>query len=50
MYTIIETRNSQSINHAETAPVLFNSKAAARRYAKQLNKYFGTTVYRVGKA
>lgn len=50
MYTIYETRNSQTINHAETAPVLFNSNAAARRYAKQLNDHFKTTAYKVGKA
>lgn len=50
MFTIYETQNNQTINHAETAPVLFDSKAAARKYAKQLNDHFNTTVYKVGKA
>lgn len=52
MYTIIEKTPGGIINHGENAAVLFSSKAAAKRYARKLNNFYGVNSYtyrRLGK-
>ena len=46
LYAIIEVKDGKTVNHAENAAVLFTSRAAAKRYAKTLNKHYNTNTYK----